>query len=101
LAGDEQDLRRRRALERFISLADAFLVRNDVDRALHTLEEAESVHGPDPEVVRRLKLIRQRYFDEDEPPTNPPPSREEQRLAAQIELLRKFQRRIDERRRNA
>lgn len=49
-----------RNLERYTSLIDAFIVRNDIDRALETLNDAENLIGSHPEFVKRLKLIQQR-----------------------------------------
>ncbi|OFZ19939.1 MAG: hypothetical protein A2Z20_07805 [Bdellovibrionales bacterium RBG_16_40_8] len=50
-------------LDRILSVADAFIVRNDIDRALDDLQEAERLVGPHPEIVKRLKLIHKRQLD--------------------------------------
>ena len=50
-------------IDRILSLADAYLVRNDTDRALEALNEAEKWVGSHPEVVKRLKLIHHRQLD--------------------------------------
>ena len=50
-------------LERILSVADAYIVRNEIDRALNDLQEAERLVGPHPEVIKRLKLIHKRQLD--------------------------------------
>jgi len=52
-----------RFLDRVLSLVDAYIVRNEIDRALESLNEAERLLGPEPEVVKRLKLIHQRQLE--------------------------------------
>jgi hypothetical protein len=56
------DLQQRhaRALERAVSLADAFTVRNDLDAAVKVLEDARRLLGPMSEIERRYKLITKR-----------------------------------------
>lgn len=61
-----------RALERAVSLADAYTVRNDLDAAIEILREANQALGPQPEIQRRLKLLTRRIqsspdSDEDSP----------------------------------
>ena len=101
LTGTDQDLRRLRDLERFLSLSDAFLVRNDFDRALATLEEADKIHGTSPEIVRRFKLINQRFAEEDHEPVQAPVSRSSGVVEAKISLLKELQKRISGARRKA
>lgn len=50
-------------LDRVLSLADAYIVRSDIDRALEALNEAERLVGPNPEIIKRLKLIHHRELD--------------------------------------
>jgi tetratricopeptide (TPR) repeat protein len=79
-------------LERVISLADAYIVRNDIDRAVDALNETERLWGPQPEVTKRLKLIHHRQIDNIPHPKSTaeiqaPPSREVQALDGKIEFL--------------
>lgn len=66
-----------KVLERFISLSDAFLVRNDVDRAQETLNEAERQFGQHPEILKRFRLLNQSQSN------HPPPPGQSQGLAAE------------------
>jgi tetratricopeptide (TPR) repeat protein len=52
-----------KTLERMISLADAYIVRSDHDRAIEALNEAERLFGAHTEIVKRLKIIHQRSLD--------------------------------------
>lgn len=56
------DLQQRhaRALERAVSLADAFTVRNDLEAALKVLEDARRLLGPMDDIERRHKIITKR-----------------------------------------
>lgn len=82
-----------KTLERLISLADAYIVRNDHERALEALNEAERLFGAQTEVVKRLKIIHQRNIEplniplkkEDLKPTE---SREVQSIDNQIKSLK-------------
>lgn len=49
-----------REIERAISLADAFTVRNDLERALDVLQGARSRLGERPEIMHRLHLLAKR-----------------------------------------
>lgn len=49
-----------RQIERVLSLADAFTVRNDIERALEALEDGIKSLGPHPEIVGRLNLLKER-----------------------------------------
>lgn len=75
-------------LERTLSLVDAFIVRNDIEKAYETLSEAEKSLGHHPELVKRLKLVSQRSLERDEAPATPPPNRKLQALEQQIRFLR-------------
>lgn len=93
-SSDEE--RRTRDLERYLSLADAFIVRNDFDRAEQSLLSAERLHGAHPEILRRLKLIRQRHLEDEPSPAAavPPPRRQEVILEQKVALLKEFKKRI-------
>lgn len=74
-------------LERSLSLADAFIVRNDIEKALSVLREAEKSMGQHPELVKRLKLVNQRTLERESAPVEPPPSRKAQALNRKIAFL--------------
>ncbi len=80
-------------LDRILSLADAHIVRNDVDRALDALNEAERLFGPQTEIVKRLKLLHERQLDTLVVPKNvseinkSTPSKSAAQLDNQIEFL--------------
>ena len=78
------------SLERALSLADAFIVRNDMDRAASALREAESNWGSHPELIKRLKLVHQRNLETEETTVEPPPSRKEEALEHKIVQLREL-----------
>lgn len=53
-------LARQRSLDRILSLSDAYIVRNDIERALATLEDAENELGMHPEIQKRRGLLNAR-----------------------------------------
>lgn len=75
-------------LERILSLVDAFIVRNDIEKASATLRESERSFGAHPELVKRLKLVNQRSFQGDEPAAHEIPSRRKAAIEDKIEYLR-------------
>lgn len=76
-------------LERTLSLADAFIVRNDLEKASQTLKDAEIYFGQHPELVKRMKLVNQRHLNTQPGiQVEPPPSREVEALDRQISFLR-------------
>lgn len=75
-------------LERSLSLADAFIIRNDVEKALQVLQDAENNFGSHPELLKRLRLVSQRTLEREESATSPPPSRHKQVLERKITFLR-------------
>lgn len=88
-----KETHRLKTIERMISLADAYIVRNDHDRAIETLNEAERQFGPQTEIVKRLKIIHQRNLETLTVPVTkedlaPPETREMSAIDKQIELLR-------------
>lgn len=83
-------------LERILSLVDAFIVRNDMEKALETLTEAEPYFGQHPELVKRLKLVNQRSMETDDEPVEPPPNRNLEVLDRKIAILKSLLRAIEE-----
>lgn len=75
-------------LERTLSLVDAYIVRNDVEKALHALKQAEGYFGAHPELVKRLKLVNQRTIEREEAPVEPPPNRRLAAMDDKIKFLR-------------
>lgn len=92
VAGDDKN---QSILERYLSLADAFLVRNDIERAQEALVEVERLLGPHKEIERRLKLIQSR--SEEEAPTEVI-HRKQLYRQEKIEYLKLLLSRISERR---
>lgn len=74
-------------LERALSLIDAYIVRNDSERAITSLQFAEGQFGPHPELVKRMKMVN-RASDRLEPAGEPPPNRAKESLNRKIALLR-------------
>jgi tetratricopeptide (TPR) repeat protein len=65
-------------MERYLSLADAFTVRGDIDKAMETLRAGIEDLGPLPDLEKRLTLLNTRHRggekdDEIGTPTEPPP----------------------------
>lgn len=81
-------------LERTLSLADAFIVRNDVEKALLTLQAGEGQFGPHPEIVKRMKLVNQRTLEREEAPVEPPPNRKQAALDDKEMYLRSLLERV-------
>ncbi len=86
-----------RALERMLSLIDAFIVRNDLEKAHALLKDTRVEFGDNPEIQRRLKSLQIRYNDSDEPtPLKPIASRQQQVREKQLEALQLMLRKIEE-----
>jgi tetratricopeptide (TPR) repeat protein len=81
-------------LERILSLTDAYIVRNDIDKAFQTLREAERTFGSHPELIKRLKLVNQRNLENENEVVEPPPSRQRQALDRKIGFLRELLSRV-------
>lgn len=79
-------------LERVLSLVDAFIVRNDIEKAERLLKESEVAYGKHPEVIKRMKFVHQRSVDRAEPISAPPPTRHD--LDAKIQLLEELLERV-------
>ena len=97
LTADENKTSDSKTLERFLSLSDAFIVRNDLDKALETLEQARYSFGEHKAVVQRIRLIQQRILNEDDDkedapssPEAPAMNREDLALQAKIDFLEKM-----------
>lgn len=75
-------------LERTLSLVDAFIVRNDSEKALAALKTAEAYFGTHPELVKRLRLVNQRTLERAAEDGPPPPNRRTQELDQRIDVLR-------------
>jgi tetratricopeptide (TPR) repeat protein len=76
-------------LDRILSLADAYIVRNDLDKANAVLRQGEISFGSHPELIKRFKLVNQRNVSTESESNieGPPASRERQHLDAKISLL--------------
>jgi tetratricopeptide (TPR) repeat protein len=87
-------------LDRILSLADAYIVRNDLEKADVVLKEGEHAFGLHPELTKRFKLVNQRTLNVDgDPPAAvakeaPPPNREAAKLDGQIAMLQEILERI-------
>jgi tetratricopeptide (TPR) repeat protein len=93
-----------RALERMLSLIDAFIVRHDLAKAKLLLSDTQAEFGDHPEIVQRTKLLHSRSgammaasSDEDAAtPLKPLVSREKAIAQRKLEVLEMMLRRIDE-----
>jgi tetratricopeptide (TPR) repeat protein len=96
-------LTQNRILERNLSLADAYIVRNDIENALKTLDRARDQIGKHPELEKRKKLLlsRQQAAMTAQPPVIPETLRREEKARRKIEKLHRLTARIHERRINA
>jgi tetratricopeptide (TPR) repeat protein len=80
-------------LDRYLSLADAYFVRNDYERAGETLHQAEKYYSTAPELTKRLRLLNHRL--QAEAPANtkpapgapPPVTRQRENVDRKIEIL--------------
>lgn len=88
---------RNKALERLLSLVDAFIVRNDLEKAHALLKDTRVEFGDHPEIAKRMKTLQVRYNDPEEAhPLRPLQSREEMIHRKKLETLQMMLRRIDE-----
>lgn len=86
-----------RAMDRMLSLIDAFIVRNDLEKAHALLKDTRLEFGDHPEIERRMKTLQVRYNDSEEaPPLKPLESRGKTNRDNKLEALRMMLRRIDE-----
>lgn len=94
---------RNREIERAVSLADAYTVRNDLGAAVEVLENARRALGPAEELENRLRLLSKRTqaLTPDSAPivsSDASPSAASDSGDHQRQILEKFLRRINERR---
>ena len=76
-------------LERFLSLIDAYIVRNDTDKALVVWEEARIEFAVHPELQKRFRILRpQSVSSEIAEDLTPLPSQELQYQDKRVQLLR-------------
>lgn len=86
-----------KAMERMLSLIDAFIVRNDLEKAHALLKDTRVEFGDHPEIERRMKTLQVRFSDFDEPtPLRPLQSRDTLVRERKIEVLEMMLRRIEE-----
>lgn len=86
-------------LERILSLSDAYIVRNDMEKANEVLREGEALFGSHPELIKRFKLVNQRNLEPEplDPPSEVPPvSRAQTVVDGKIDLLQELLKRIQE-----
>lgn len=96
-------LQSQRALERMLSLVDAYVVRADFDRALSTLETAENELGHHPEIDKRRRFLLNRNADlavkiEESQKIKPLPQDFRRPKELQISALKKMLQRVSDRR---
>jgi tetratricopeptide (TPR) repeat protein len=86
-----------RALERMLSLIDAFIVRNDLEKAHTLLRDTEIEFGKHPEIQRRLQSLQIRYTDHDEAtPLKPLAPRDQRIFEKKVETLEMLLRKIED-----
>jgi hypothetical protein len=83
-------------LDRTLSLADAYIVRNDLDKANEVLRQGEAGFGSHPELVKRFKLVNQRSQsgDTEITPEGPLINRGRSQLDSKIKLLQELLERV-------
>jgi len=86
---------RKKSLERFLSLADAYIARNDSENALSTIERATDELGDHTELKKRKTMLEARH---QEAPISPAPSKIESKIQKKISRLNTLLQRINERR---
>jgi len=91
-------LTQQRILERNLSLADAYIVRNDIENALITLDRARDQIGSHPELMRRKKMLLARQ--QASLTVTPPVAkalRHDEKIRRKVEKLNRLLDRIHER----
>jgi hypothetical protein len=80
-----------------LSLIDAFIVRNDLEKANALLKDTRVEYGDNPEIERRMKTLQVRYNDNDEPvPLKPLMPRDHLIRQKKIEVLEMMLRKIED-----
>ncbi|HWU42422.1 MAG TPA: hypothetical protein VN132_03255, partial [Bdellovibrio sp.] len=88
---------RGKALERMLSLIDAFIVRNDLEKAHALLKDTRVEFGDHPDIERRMKALQVRYNEPEEAlPLKPLRSRQELIQKKKLETLEMMLRKIQE-----
>lgn len=86
-----------KAMERMLSLIDAFIVRNDLEKAHALLKDTRLEFGDHPEIERRMKSLQVRYNGSDDAtPLKPLQPRDKASRERKLEVLNLMLRRIDE-----
>lgn len=86
-----------KAMERMLSLIDAFIVRNDLEKAHALLKDTRVEFGDHPEIQRRMKTLQVRYNDNDEATSLKPLQPRDQIIRERkLEVLEMMLRRIEE-----
>lgn len=86
-----------KVLERMLSLIDAFIVRNDLEKAHALIKDTRSEFGDLPEIERRLKTLQIRYNDTEEAtPLRPLQPRDQVIRERKIDALKMMLRRIED-----
>jgi tetratricopeptide (TPR) repeat protein len=92
-----------RALERMLSLIDAFIVRNDLVKAKMLLSDTQTEFGDHPEIMQRMKLLHSRSgsmmahasVDDEATPLKPLVSREKAIQQRKLERLEAMLRNVE------
>lgn len=86
-----------KAMERMLSLIDAFIVRNDLEKAHLLLKDTHLEFGDHPEIQRRMKTLQVRYNGPEEAtPLKPLQPRSQQTREKKLEVLDMMLRKIDD-----
>lgn len=86
-----------RALERMLSLIDAFIVRNDLEKAHALLKDTRIEFGESPEIQRRMQSLQVRFHDgEEAQPISPIQPRERLIKEKKLEVLNMMLRKIED-----
>lgn len=86
-----------KAMERMLSLIDAFIVRNDLEKAHALLKDTRVEFGDHPEIQRRMKTLQVRYNDSDEAtPLRPLQPRDQVIRERKLEVLQMMLRKIED-----
>lgn len=86
-----------KALERMLSLIDAFIVRSDLEKAHALIKDTITEFGEHPEIARRLKSLQIRFNDTEEAtPLRPLQPRDQVVCERKIEILELMLRKIED-----